>query len=369
MLKHLSKFLVYPVICVIILSFAFNIQAQQKIKDNFTEIASISSISGHEKNLIDYIRANLPDNFETTTDNHGSLYAQIGSGEPELMFITSVDEYGYILSGIREDGYLTVTTLAGVSSPLFHQFHEGHFVDITTTNGVVPGVVSIPSSHITRGKTDLTNLDDFIIDIGARTKNEVLSSGVRILDPVTAVKEFASLAGNRFTGPGLGRKIAAFAMLETAKSISRNSNSSIMFVWATKGLRRNSGAVRAMKLHSPKKVILIRDFSPTLDRRTRTLVEPVSELNSGILFPGSTDQAVRNNAFYRQLVDLADNSGLKRTGSKTGRLNEANAFLGLDAEVVPVSIPVKYPLSLTEIIDFDDLNILIKFLKSAAGNY
>ncbi|MCP4725007.1 MAG: hypothetical protein GY863_08230, partial [bacterium] len=171
-MKNRSAFLAL-VILIAFLVPASVLYAQNGMQERFIELASVPAVTGHEYNMVEYIKSKLPSSFDVTTDNMGNLIAKTGRGEPDICIMSSVDEPGYIVSGIREDGYLTVHTTSSIPFSLFHQFHEGTRVDIITGSGSINGLVAIPSSHITRGKGDLTDLNDFILDVGARSKSQV----------------------------------------------------------------------------------------------------------------------------------------------------------------------------------------------------
>ncbi|MCP4724714.1 MAG: hypothetical protein GY863_06745, partial [bacterium] len=230
-------------------------------------------------------------------------------------------------------------------------------VDIITGSGSINGLVAIPSSHITRGKGDLTDLNDFILDVGARSKSQVEDLGIMVLDPFAAVKEFALLANDKISGPVLSSKYPAFAMLEAARSADRNS--SVMFVWATQHARRNSGAARIAESHNLKKILMISSFLPYRDRRSRELQIPVCTPGSSLLIPERNAQV---NSFPGEVFDLINRNRLKYEKSSTGMLYELRAFRGKNAEIAPVAIPVEYPHSLVETIDMKDLEVLIDLI-------
>jgi len=352
---YVSLLLCFSVTGVCTAQFSF-------MKGDFIKCASYQSVSGYESEFHNYIKSRIPQGIITETDNFGNLIARIGEGKPEIIILCTIDEPGYVVSAINEEGYLRVQMVSNPAHSLFHQFYEGHFVDIMTDNGMINGVVSIPSSHITRNKTEIKSLEDFFIDIGVRSKDEA-ATGVNILDRVTAVKDFAELAGNRFSGPSLSYKFPVFAMLETITSVRNAKN--CMFVWATQGLRRNSGVTRIASKFEPEKVILAKAFLPAYDRRSRSRTSTIDVPGSGVLVPKSDSQF--SNDLYNSIVHSAERQQINLTESDIGSLNETGAFRNMETQIVPIGIPVKYPFSLVEVIDFDDLEQLIKLLKTVVS--
>src|SRR5262245_40387585 len=77
---------------------------------------------GHERRLLDEIAAQLPDRLATERDVFGSLVvrcgpAGAGDGAVRQLIAVGVDEPGYVVSQIRDDGYLRVRAL-GAPTPL-----------------------------------------------------------------------------------------------------------------------------------------------------------------------------------------------------------------------------------------------------------
>src|SRR5205823_269324 len=123
-------------------------------------------------------------------DNLGNLIIRLGKGSPSRLLVAPVDEFGYVVSEIRADGFIRVQLVQSAPpTPLFHQFHEGQPIFITTERGTVPGVTVTLSTHLQRSRTDadkpITRPDDLWIDIGARSREEVEAAGVRLLDPIS----------------------------------------------------------------------------------------------------------------------------------------------------------------------------------------
>ncbi len=356
-MKNICKILTAALLFIFPFSISSVTTAQVDLKERFLEFASKQAVTGHEYGMIEYIKGKLPSFYDVTTDNMGNLIAKSGNGDPRVCIMASVDEPGYIVSGIRNDGYLTVHTTSSIPFPLFHKFHEGVKVEIITSNGKVNGVVAIPSSHITRGKGDMTDMNDFIVDIGADSKEHAEEMGVMILDPFTAVKNFAELTNGKISGPVLHSKYPAFAVLEAAHDADRNS--SVMFIWTTQHARRNSGAARIAESLKLQKILLISSFLPYRDRRTRKLQIPVCTPGSGLLVP---EENTPRNEFPGVVSDILRGNNYKYKNSGTGMLYEYRAFRGKNTQIAPVAIPVEYPHSLVETIDLKDLESLIDLI-------
>jgi len=342
-------------------------QDVSSLKERFLQTAKITSISGHETDLSDYISRQLPESMTIETDNMGNLIAHTGTGNPEILVIAHLDEPGYVITEIRKDGYMRVQPLTRTQTQLFHQFHEGHLVEIHTKRGIINGVVSIPSSHITRNKPSVMPLDQFIIDTGCESDWEVKSLGIQMLDPVSAVRDIAHLQGSKLSGPSLSRKYSAQALLEIAKSVVNITDKPIAFAWTTQNLRRNPGVMCVAKQIKAEAVICITTFKREINNRTGAVSEPVSITGSGVLIDENLITENIHSNILSQLLKTAVSQKVKINLSSTGRLTATRYFA--DIPFIPLAIPVMYPESLVEVIDLDDLDQLIKVVSAVLKSY
>jgi putative aminopeptidase FrvX len=349
-----SRFVVVMLFC----SLGMPAQTPQKLKEGFIQCAEIQAVTGREGRLINYLKNLLPTGAKSEIDNMGNLTAQFGDGVPQLLIVTSVDEPGYLVTDITEDGFLRVSSPGGrTPNPLFVQFHEGHYVDITARGEVIKGLVALPSSHLVRGRRENLTLERFLIDIGARSRAEALARGIEMLQPVTAVKDMASLAGNRVAGPMLSRKFGAFALVEVAKGYSAKPGKGIVFAWVTQSAMSNPGIARLAKRFTPQQVLVV----GALQRGTgRTAKDPADTLDSGVLVP-DPDSPGGASPLLRSLLQAAEQK-IKITRLPAGAPSESRAF-GANADAFSMGIPVLFPGSLVETIDMDDLSQLIACLR------
>ncbi|MFC1732103.1 hypothetical protein ACFL6I_17495 [candidate division KSB1 bacterium] len=362
-----SFFSIRTAMLLILFSSITMSQDRTEITSRFLELARIQSVTGYEDDLHNYLKENLPEHGTVLSDNMGNLIVLFGNEDPELIIVAGIDEPGYVISEIRKDGYMRVQPASRVQNPLFNQFHEGHLVDIHTEHGVVRGIVSIPSSHITRNKPPIMPLDQFIIDVGAENETDVASLGINILDPAAAVKDIAMLQGNRAAGPLLSRKFPAFVLLELIREVGGGLEKPVAFAWTAKSSNRNSGAARLANEYAPSHVLLIKSFQQETARGSETVSNPVSEPGSGVLVPNNLVTLQSESTLARSIIASANARGISLTPSTTGRIAEEQNFQS--AHVLPLSIPVQYPESLVESIDMDDLSELITLLKEVLNGY
>lgn len=133
------------------------------------EICALDGTSGDESTVRDYIRSHISAD-EVTTDNLGNLLAfKKGRKTPKncIMFAAHMDEVGFMVTDITEDGFLRFGAVGGVDPRVVLgrglRFRNG-------TAGVVGTKAVHQQSEEERKKAP--EFTDMLIDIGASTREE-----------------------------------------------------------------------------------------------------------------------------------------------------------------------------------------------------
>jgi putative aminopeptidase len=170
-------------------------------------------VTGYEQALVDTLLHLLPGG---TRDRAGNARFPLGGTSAKRLVVCPVDEPGYVVGDIQQDGYLTLRRVPGRSGPLFDQQLEGQRVTIGGTTPV-PGVVAVRSIHLTRGRAGPIELpftvDDAYVDVGASSRAQVSRLGIRVLSPVTLAKRPHSYGNGLLAAPSVGRRSACAAVL------------------------------------------------------------------------------------------------------------------------------------------------------------
>jgi putative aminopeptidase FrvX len=186
--------------------------------NNLKSLEEMPAISGYERPLSDQIRSRLPA-FHPQIDNLGDVLVTLGSGAPRRLLVAGIDEPGFIVSAITDDGYLRVQRLPqnGIS-PMFNELYSAQPVKIGTTTGAsIDGVVAGLSVHLTSNRAATrasSDLDEIYVDIGATSADEVRKAGVDVLSPVAINRRLCNLADAEFAGAAVGDRFGPAALIE-----------------------------------------------------------------------------------------------------------------------------------------------------------
>jgi putative aminopeptidase FrvX len=151
-------------------------------------------------------------------DGCGSLIVRrAGDTSPvRLLIAVGVDEPGYVVSQIRDDGLLRVRTLGGRNlGEAFHLAREGRPVFVATRTADVPGVLLVNSLHLRAPRPEVFDESALWLDVGADSPDDVAALGIGMLDPVV-LSESARLAGERTAGTAAGAHAAVQVLAATA---------------------------------------------------------------------------------------------------------------------------------------------------------
>jgi putative aminopeptidase FrvX len=186
--------------------------------NNLKSLDDVPAIPGYEKPLVDQLSSRLAA-FHPQVDNIGDVVVTLGSGAPHRLLVTGIDEPGFVVSAITDDGYLRVQRLPqGGLPPMFNELYSAQPVKIGTTPGAwIDGVVAGLSVHLAPGRANppkSNDLDEMYVDIGAFSSDEVRKAGVDILSPIAVSRSLFNLADAEFAGAAVGDRFGAAALLE-----------------------------------------------------------------------------------------------------------------------------------------------------------
>ncbi len=231
---------------------AARLTSQDRLSDLTLRLSAMTAVSGFERAMADSIQALLPG---ATRDRLGNVVLRMGSGTPARLAYCALDESGYVVGNITDDGYLRLRRVGRITSALFDQQIEGQRVTVWGRRGAVPGVVAVRSVHLTRGRAAAIDqpftVDDAWVDVGADTRAQVESLGVAILTPVALTKRPLLYGDELVAAPHVGRR-AACAALATAAAGNPHVTGTVVVAFAVQTQQQGRpGPAALAALHGP----------------------------------------------------------------------------------------------------------------------
>lgn len=154
------------------------------------ELTEAPGVSGYELAARQVMRRYIEPLGEILTDNLGSIAVRkVGQAAgPRIMLAGHLDEIGFMVTRITDDGYLKFQTLGG----WWEQVMLAQRVEVYTRNGPIIGLIGSKPPHILdpEERKKMVQKKAMFIDIGAASRTEAESWGVRPGDPVVPVGPF-----------------------------------------------------------------------------------------------------------------------------------------------------------------------------------
>ena len=342
----------------------------ENIQSLVKEIFQVPSPTGYEEKMTAKIIELLPEETSFKQDNLGSLYVSMGKGEPVSVFLTGMDEYGYFVSSITSEGYLNLDRAVRAPHPLFDSLHFGHPMLIHAEQGVVKSVLALPSLHILsserrRNLNQLFVLDNAYLDIGARSKQEVINRGIKFLDPVTPLTEIIPLSGEKISGYSVGRKICTALLLDIAiEASNKGLSKQKTVVWLAQSLfpvrgsrpPSSLGAVRAGKILGVSRMFFL-DIYPC----DRNPDDPVKIGEGPVLLSGDKSK----EGLFKYVEKCAGQVSVSLQMVSYAANMLISSYLNGDRgnEVVFLGLPVKAAYTPSETVSWEDIRDLQQLIK------
>ena len=301
---------------------ALLVPAQEPL--DLLEFAAIPAVTGNEQHLLRRIAATIPRGWKTRVDAFGTMVVTSEEAEPtRLLIAVGVDEPGYVVSQIRDDGYLRLRTLGSPrNAAAFHGNNEGRPVRIATRGGEVPGVTVVNSLHLRSPRPATIGEADLWVDVGADSSAQVAELGIELLDPVAAREPVAF--GNRFVAaPDMGKRALVWLLLQTIRSLDPGDvHSDLAFAFTAQSTIRGGpggrGLAAAINTLQPASVLLLR--SRTRGENGVTGPSPVrmagagtaAVLELGMTHPGTPVETVAVEDMEALLTKLDEQFGIHR---------------------------------------------------------
>jgi len=229
-----------------------------RVEELAARFSAFTAVSGYEQAVTDSLVALLPGSAK---DRAGNVVLTLGRGTPQRLAVCPLDEPGYVIGNITEDGYLTLRRLGRPSTTppppawaLYDQQLEGQRVTLFGRKGPVPGVVGVKSTHLQRGRPTGAEapftVDEAYVDIGASSRDEARALGVDVLTPVALTKRplrYGGADGNAFLAAPLAGRRGACAALAAAALAKPPVRGTVVVAFTVQSLQASDAGLNSVK--------------------------------------------------------------------------------------------------------------------------
>jgi len=307
-----------------------------------------------QKVWVDYV-SRFADSVET--DSYGNAYATLNpSGDPTVFVSGHVDELGFIVSHISDEGYLSIKGIGGVDVTLV----RGQRVIVHGEQGPVPGVTGLLAIHLQEpdDRKKVPDLHSMHVDIGVSSRKEA-EKLVSVGDGITYAAEFLELAGGRFAARGCDNRIGAWTAAEALRLASLHKGTLKAKLVAVSTIQEENGlygaSMAGYNVHPDVAIVVDVTHATDIPNCSKTKHGEVKMGKGPVISIGSVNHPVVN----ARLRKVAKKAGIPLQTEVNPRWSgtDADAIFKTKGGIPTTSIgvPNRYMHSPVEMIQYSDL--------------
>lgn len=338
--------------------------------DYLHELCLINGISGREKKIREYIIEKTSDMLnegdELTVDPIGNLIIfKKGKKTPKnkVMLSAHMDEVGFIVTYICDNGFLKFTNVGGVDSNVIC----GRAV--TVGENAVNGVVGQKAMHLCDGDEGCTckEISSLYIDIGADSKEEA-EKYVSVGDSVCFVSDYVEFGDNKIKAKAIDDRFGCAVMLKMLENILEYDTYFAFLVQEEVGCRGAGPAVFAIRP----------DYAIVLEATTASDIAFCDDENSvcfhgkGAVVSFMDRSTVYDIDLFKDAFRTAENNGIKIQAKTTVAGGNDAGTIHKSCEgvrTIAVSLPCRYIHSGTCVADKTDMQSCFELASALNKEY
>ena len=348
---------------------------KDRLRDDLTDLMLIPGLSGHEDRVRRAIADRLAEaGVASRSDRLGNLIATVegDADAPAVMLFTHMDQLGFVVRKIEDDGLIRVERMGGVPERAL----ASQAVTLCGAAGDVDGVLYNKSHHATQPeeKYQVVKASEVRIDTGHGSRAAVEAAGVRIGTPVVYTPRVLPLAGDRIAGTSVDDRAGCAVLLEVARMlVGRTGGPTVHLVFSVQEEFNLRGAVVAAQALRPDIAIqidlmLATDTPEMADRGEMRLGGGPGMSLYSFHGRGTLNGVIPHPSAVRLMEDTAAAEGIPlQRSAQVGVLTDLS-YVQLVGEGV-VSIDMGFPMrnshSSLEVCDLGDLEGLTRLLIAA----
>lgn len=325
-------------------------------------LCELNGTSGNEDAVRDYIINQIKPYCEYAVDNLGSVIAYAGEeAERKSISINAhMDEVGFIITGITDEGYLRFSAVGGIDPRVC--------LDrvVSIGNKAVKGVIGDKAFHLldTDEKKNCPSFDKLLIDIGAESREQA-EKYISLGDFAYFDSDYTEFGDGFIKAKALDDRIGCMLMIELIKE--GVAGTYCFNVQEEVGLRGSK--CTAEKVQADIAIVLESTTAADLDGVSGA--DRVCVLGGGPVISFMDGRTIYDRSLYNLAMSLAEESSIPaQTKTAIAGGNDAGAIqtAGKGARVMAISVPSRYIHSAASVVKKSDIENTRKLLKAVLNN-
>lgn len=349
----------------------------KEISQRLKKYMSLEAISRYEEEVVTELKKNMPKEFKVSRDNLGSVIFYKKSkvkNAPKLMIAAHMDEVGYLVRSVEENGNVLVKTVGGVWPNVV--IGTKAKLKANSNGKVYTGIFGHTSIHILeREKFTKAILEkELFVDFGFTSKKQVEEAGIEVGDPIYLSGEYLEFPNDLVAGKAMDNRAGVTALELVGKALAKaNLNCDLYLVGTAQEEVGTRGAKTSVTLINPDVAIAL-DTGAAHDSFGAPKGTP--SLGKGVALLVLDGGTLPDTNLLRQLMQVAKKHKLlaykyiaEGGGTDAAELQYAQG----GAATITTSIPQRYlhsPLGMASLVDIKHtVDLLVKYAESFSDKH
>ncbi|MEG2039269.1 MAG: M42 family peptidase [Oscillospiraceae bacterium] len=332
-------------------------------------LSDINGVSGREDTVRKEIIKIIEGHCEYKTDNLGNLICfKKGKKTPKktLMFSAHMDEVGFIITNINDDGLLGFTNVGGIDSRVV----LGRTVIVGDNN--ITGIIGSKAIHMVTEKEIDTpyKFKDLFIDIGATTKEQT-EKLINLGDRATFTPGFIEFGEDFIKNKALDDRAGCALLISLILQDKIEYDTNFVFTVNEETGQAGAGAA-AYSLGAEIAVVV--ETTTAGDVAGVTEDKYVCNLSGGPVISFMDKGTIYDHELYKMSMKLAKKLEIPhqtKRGVYGGNESKSIQTSGKGVRVIAISLPTRYIHSPSCVLckkDIKDTEILLKAMIKELGS-
>jgi len=345
-----------------------------KLVNLLKELTSLVGPSGYEYFVASFLKDHMSQKCKRVwRDPLGNVICQLNElgNKPRVAVFAHMDELGFIVRKIEDNGFLRVERLGGIPEKAIA---STRVIVLTEDDKKIEGVIGVKSHHLTKieERRVVTSVQDIYIDVGAETKEEVMKMGIKVGNPVVYGRQFFKI-GNRIFSNSLDNRGGCAIILKALEDIDISKlKAEIYFIGSVQEEFSLRGVLPAIRSVKPDIAICldiaIACDTPDLEAHTDVKLGGGPTINMYTFHGrGTLAGLIPSKELVKKIFEIANEEriNLQRNVFFGGLTDSSFAQLELSGiPSIDLGFPARYTHSPLEVCDIRDLEALEKLLIS-----
>lgn len=324
--------------------------------DLLKKLTDLNATSGYEDEVIDFITQTLTEHdIAYYQDRLGNIVVQTGERHDRVALFAHMDEVGFGVRGIREDGMIKFAAIGGVTDGILFS------TPVVIGKNKIPGVIgNIPKHLQEKAAESEAKIPDMMIDIGATCKKDAQNL-VKIGDPIYWNSDFVRFGDGFLKAKALDDRVGVAVIL----SLLLTKKYSFTAVFTTREEIGIMGAKMVTPLIAPKKAVVL-EVTTCADMPGTE--EPTTKMGEGVALSVLDGASVSDSEWNEKIVSLAVSKNIpyqKKLTTKGGNDAGAVSYISGGVPTAVLSLPGRYihsPANVISEADYDAMYRLAELL-------